>query len=75
MPFVSRAQMRACYARRSRKSRSSSKWNCDKWLKKTIKNGKICLPEYKGGKVRCTKVKSRSRRRKYRSKRRKSSRR
>lgn len=52
MPFVSKAQMRTCYARRSKK------WDCDKWLDET-KDVK-CLPERKGSKPKAKCIRSRA---------------
>ncbi len=52
MPFKSRAQMRQCYAL----SKAGNTWDCKEWYEETIKNGKLCLPEYVGGKVKCTKA-------------------
>ena len=41
MPFVSKAQARACYARK--RSNPKSKWNCKEWSKNTDWSN---LPEY-----------------------------
>uniref|UniRef100_A0A6C0M1I9 Uncharacterized protein n=1 Tax=viral metagenome TaxID=1070528 RepID=A0A6C0M1I9_9ZZZZ len=44
MPFVSKAQLRACYAKHNKG------WNCDEWLAET--KNVSCLPERKGMKPR-----------------------
>ena len=50
MPFKSRSQARVCYSTRP----SSKNWDCDKWASETP--SLCCLPEKKGRKPKCRKI-------------------
>lgn len=48
MPFVSKQQLKACYAqrRRAQKEGKSVKWDCDEWMEQTDYK---TLPKYRRG--------------------------